>query len=409
MTTTPNAPQKTPIQRIYQGIADGDLPRLKSLFDENPDMLHHQFHDTGTWLGDAATLNQKEIAEWLLEQGLDIDYFTKDASSALGWAFTGLRENPKAFEMIQFLLERGADPNIGRISIDALNCRHAELRLPLLKLLVEHGCDVNVLYDVYGDKDNVFTALDWADGECAEYLRSVGAKTSKELKAAAGAPARPEKTASKKTAAEQVVDYFTQEVGPVHLKSLTEIVPEGDTPISVHVIPAAKDRPFVTLFTTGLSSRKMNVPQVDDAEVAPYLKNYEFAELYIQLPADWNYERLDDPNLNWPIMQLRWLGKYPHANDTWLGAPATVMSRDPVEPLAPKTSFDSLLMLPDKKFQNTAGNTVQLYRLVPLYPEERNLEVQSGLPALMHALDKISTPMVVDMSRKNAAAGLTIK
>ncbi len=147
----------------------------------------------------------------------------------------------------------------------------------------------------------------------------------------------------------------------------------------------------------------MNVPQSDNTEVATYLKNYEFAELYIQLPAGWKYENLDDPKLNWPIMQLRWLGKYPRTNDTWLGAPATVMSRDPVEPLAPDTTFDSLLLLPDKKFQNTSGITVQLYRLVPLNPEERQLELKSGLPALMSALDKINTPMIVDMSRKNAA------
>lgn len=402
---TPANPPLTPVQQIARAIIAGDLPLVKRLLAEHPELLHFKSQYMGTWLCIAAIHDQKQIAEWLLEQGLDINYATEDCQPPLTNAIICLSETPKAFELIHFLLSRGADPNIGRMSISALNCKHPELRLPLLKALVEHGLDVNQVFDVFGDKDNLFTALDWANDECAEYLRSVGAKTAKELKAAASVPEKTEGPDNQKSVAQQVVDYFNREVGPVHVKSLMEIIPEGQTPITVHVIPAAQDRPFITLFTTGLSSRKMNVPPVEDDEVAAYLKNYGFAELYIQLPAGWKYEDLEDPNLNWPIMQLRRLGKHPHANDTWLGAPATVMSRDPVEPLAPNTTFDSLLLLPDKKFQNKAGNTVQLYRLVPLYPEERELEHKSGLPALMRALDTINAPMIVDMSRKNAVVG----
>ena len=81
----------------------------------------------------------------------------------------------------------------------------------------------------------------------------------------------------------------------------------------------------------------------------------------------------------------------------------TVVSRDPVEPLAPGLKFDSLLLIPEKQFVNTAGRTVQLYRLIPLYPEERELDLQQGIAALMRALDRVSTPFIVDLKRKNAA------
>ncbi len=80
----------------------------------------------------------------------------------------------------------GADPNQGRPLISALNHRVDEsVRLPLLTLLVDHGADVNQLYDIYGDESKLFSALDLADeGECRDYLLSVGAKGSDELKKA---------------------------------------------------------------------------------------------------------------------------------------------------------------------------------------------------------------------------------
>ncbi|MDB5388388.1 MAG: Ankyrin [Planctomycetaceae bacterium] len=396
-------PATTPRILIARAIFADDVPQVKALLKEHPELIGYSNDISGNWITEAVTVQNKELIEWFLDQKLDVNFASDNGcSSPLSVAIGRCSESPKGMEIVRLLLERGADPNLKRTrnTIGALNCKQPELRLPLLKLLVKHGVNVNSVFTVFGDKNNLFTALDWASDDCADYLRSVGAKTATELKAAG--PAKPEKPAGKKSAAEQVVDYFTREVGPVQMKSLMEIVPAG-TPISVHVIPAAKDRPFITLFTTGLSAQKMNVPQVDDAKVKKYLKDYEFAELYIQLPADWKYDRLDDPDLNWPIMQLRRLGKHPHESDSWLGAPATVISRDPVEPLAPNSKFDALLLLPDKKFKNTSGDTVQLYRLVPLYPEERQLEAKSGLPALMRALDKIKTPMIVDMTRKNAA------
>ena len=43
------------------------------------------------------------------------------------------------------------------------------------------------------------------------------------------------------------------------------------------------------------------------------------------------------------------------------------------------------------------------YHVVPLYTEERELEIQSGLPALMLAFDALSLPFLIDIHRPNAA------
>lgn len=53
----------------------------------------------------------------------------------------------------------------------------------------------------------------------------------------------------------------------------------------------------MTLFTSGMSERPMNVPDGESL--------YAFAELFIQLPKDWKYQDLQNPQWNWPILWLR--------------------------------------------------------------------------------------------------------
>ena len=46
---------------------------------------------------------------------------------------------------------------------------------------------------------------------------------------------------------------------------------------------------------------------------------------------------------------------------------------------------------------------IHLYRLFPIYTEERDLEVVDGLPALMEAFDRSGASLIVDLKRQNAA------
>jgi hypothetical protein len=47
------------------------------------------------------------------------------------------------------------------------------------------------------------------------------------------------------------------------------------------------------------------------------------------------------------------------------------------------------------------GKKIWLYRMTPLYTEERQLEIDHGIPALLNAFDAHDIPMIVDMNRKN--------
>ena len=262
--------------------------------------------------------------------------------------------------------------------------------LAIVKLLVEHGVDVNRVYEIYGDPNNTFTALEWASGRPAieAYLRSKGAVDRVK-------PA-PEVDAENPAAA--VEAYFDENFGSVWKKSLGEIVPSSDVPVRIHIIPAAKDRNHVTLFTTGMSARPMTVP--DGGE------EYALAELFIQLPATWPMTKvaLADPRHGWPFHWLRSVAAYPHQNGTWLGGPATVIANgDPPEPLGPGVRFTCLFLMAERTVDLPDGRTVQLYRLTPLFTDERNLELKEGLPALIQAFDKANLPFVVDPNRKSVA------
>ena len=87
--------------------------------------------------------------------------------------------------LIQYLLDADADPNIGRPAVSAVN-RRDEHTVPILRLLIEHGLNVNQSFAMFGDDSKRRTVLDFAgDGPAADFLRTHGAKTQAELDAAA--------------------------------------------------------------------------------------------------------------------------------------------------------------------------------------------------------------------------------
>ena len=225
------------------------------------------------------------------------------------------------------------------------------------------------------------------DSAIAKYLRSKGARTPEEL-GRTGPAVSPD----------PVVAHFAGRFGPVQPMSLGEIVPD-DVPILVHVVPATPSRPSVVLFTSGMSARPMTVPEGEEA--------YRFAELFVELPADWplGSDVLDNPDYRWPLDWLRRMAKYPHQQETWLGGPvAIVADGEPPEPLWPHSPFSAMLLLADGDFQRPDGNTVQFYRLLPLYPEERQLELATDIGELLRRFDRAGVAFVVDSQRPNVAA-----
>jgi hypothetical protein len=192
---------------------------------------------------------------------------------------------------------------------------------------------------------------------------------------------------------DEIVAYFQEHFGPVRREAIIEIVPT-EPRIVVHVIPASAERKHVTLFTTGMSKRAMTVPKGDE--------EFRYAELFIQLPANWKHTAFHKPAYAWPVAWLRSMAQFPYRVGSWLGAAGTVMANEePPEPLGPKVPFTCVLLFPETRFTSRDGRTIQLYRMTPLYTEERDLEAKQGTAALMRAFDKHGIGFVVDLKRRN--------
>lgn len=165
----------TPEQELAQAIAVNDAERVIKICNSGHRLDEYIRGGPRTRLGSAVSHCSAKLIEAMLDAGFDINILRlPERSTPLSTAI-GFDQD----EVVELLLRRGADVSIGRPLIGALNPRKtAERRLRYVKLLVSHGVDVNQRYDLFGDPNKQFTALDWTkDPAVIEYLRSRGAKT----------------------------------------------------------------------------------------------------------------------------------------------------------------------------------------------------------------------------------------
>lgn len=130
-------------------------------------------------LQEAARQGHVSVVRALLDHGFNINVMRlPEKTTAL---VAAIREDQE--EIVDLLLERGANVDIGRPLISALNQRKsAEMRLGLVKKLVAAGVNVNNLYPLYGDKTVLFSALDYTkDVDVVAFLKSRGAKNASEI------------------------------------------------------------------------------------------------------------------------------------------------------------------------------------------------------------------------------------
>jgi hypothetical protein len=197
-----------------------------------------------------------------------------------------------------------------------------------------------------------------------------------------------------------LIRHMEDRFGPVQDFCVTEIV--RGIGIAVHIIPPGPDRDFVTLFTAGMSDRPMNVPAGQE--------EFRFAELVMMLPADWprSQEAFARDTTAWPYLWLRRIAAYPFEEDTWLRGPYAIFPNgEPPQPLAPNTRLSCLLVLEDLssagRLQNEDGRSILFFGVYPIYTEERDLERQRGVMALLTRFASDATLKVVDLRRSNLA------
>lgn len=199
---------------------------------------------------------------------------------------------------------------------------------------------------------------------------------------------------------EEISDHIEKHIGKIDMV-FHELVSEL-VHIDVHWVKPTKEKPFHTLITSGMSDLPMNTPE--DA------KDCEYAELCICLPENWKIseEDFEDENNYWPIRWLKYMARFPHEYNTWLGYGHTIPNGDPAESFANNTKLNTMLLLHDISLNvefhclKTEKKEINFYSLIPLYTEETNLKLKKGVDALYDAFDKINLSAVLDLNRPNS-------
>ena len=181
-------------------------------------------------------------------------------------------------------------------------------------------------------------------------------------------------------------------------------IASGLVHLDVHVIEPTPERPFFTLFTTGMSDLPMTVP--DNAGISP------FAELMMCLPPDWPLAdaTMSDESAYWPISLLKMVARLPHEYNTWIGAWHSVPNGDPAVPYAPGLLFTGVVVTPvlncppeARTITTRSGKEISLLALVPLHPAEMEVKLAQGTDALIAALDRAGASDVLDLARPSGA------
>lgn len=168
-------------ERFEDLLDSNDLAGFVSLIELYPDLLVAKSLVSPSLMNDAVAAGNIEFVKFFLSRGFSV------SESPTGKRLDVLNSAIRAeqFEMAKWLLERGCDPNRGRLLICATN--RSKNALDWVKLLVEHGADVNWCLRIAGPEVKFATPLDWAQAsgkqDIVEFLLSKGAITADDPRA----------------------------------------------------------------------------------------------------------------------------------------------------------------------------------------------------------------------------------
>jgi len=198
---------------------------------------------------------------------------------------------------------------------------------------------------------------------------------------------------------EEIADHIEKHVGRVEMV-FHELVSD-QVHIDVHWVKPTAEHPFHALVTSGMSDKAMKAPEG--------MEEAQYAELCICLPADWKLSEEDfkDDKNYWPIRWLKFLARFPHEYDTWLWWGHTIPNGNPPSPFSTNTKLNTMLLMPTVAFGEAfhqlklESKTINFFTLMPLYTEEVELKMKSGVEALLDGFEKYNVSDTLDINRPN--------
>lgn len=202
---------------------------------------------------------------------------------------------------------------------------------------------------------------------------------------------------------DRIADHVERHIGRVKMvyhELISDLVH-----VDIHMVEPTSERNYYTLVTSGMSDRPMTVPEG--------CEEFRFAELMISLPPDWpmGEEAWKDEKYYWPVRMLKFLARFPHGYDTWLGPMHTIPNGNPPAPFASDTKLCGAILLPGVTVPpgfhrlEAPGKDILFHSVIPLHADEMDLKLKAGGEALFEGFDKHGVSEILDPSRPSSAGG----
>lgn len=171
--------------------------------------------------------------------------------------------------------------------------------------------------------------------------------------------------------------------------------------IDIYHIQPNEERNYHLLVSSGMSRFAMNTPEG--------YEKYQYGELAIILPRDWDLSQngLKDPNNYWPILWLKNLARIPKQHDTWLCYGHSIPNGSPSKPIA-NTAFegvviiDSITLPEDFQEMQLGADSLYIYTVIPVFPEEMQYKINNGIDKLLDAFSDAKIPDIVFSDRHSS-------
>ena len=192
---------------------------------------------------------------------------------------------------------------------------------------------------------------------------------------------------------EAVADHWEKYLGPctmVYDEKVSEFVH-----LDVHQFGPDPETGLVTLVTSGMAEKPMNVPtHIVDPE------NFRFCELVLQVPDSWIKSLGEVPIYgSWPFRELKSLALLPHRNDSWVWRGHTFAS-SPLVPYEPDTAFCASILWPSYGLPPVAaslempdGRKIEFLTLGFLYAEELDAYRQKRFDGFCDYIDEVDADL----------------
>lgn len=169
-------------------------------------------------------------------------------------------------------------------------------------------------------------------------------------------------------------------------------VPIQDGEVPLLVLDLELNSPVTVIVTNGLSDYKMPVPDK--------WKEREHNELFFCLPSYWEWEDLENPQMNWVFYWIQRLAKYVKEKETWYGHGHTMPCGKEKNPLS-ATMKQNHFLLADPILLETEMSPVQL--------EEKEIHFLSIIPLFQDEMDYKQSQGTLKFSQKLNNNGITEK